>query len=557
MTPATRSPARRHGQRGNAVVLALLALAVTGLAAATALQSRRVELKRDAGTAEAGTLERLRNGVQSAVYEHLADIQQGQPLVKGGTAVTPALVDGELVWSPTVQQLVDMGYLPAGWTAQRSSLNDGAYAVSFHRVPAGCVPVACDVEGLVIIDRPLREAGNGSPVDGVLVGPILTRAGADGGVSLATAPAVITGFSGTWSHPNPVPGQPAGVVAMRVGTNTGGFSQFVRIGDLRDPQLKGNLSAAGNLAVSGTSTLTGAATLEGPVEVRGALRLGAAAAPCVTFEPTGIVTVLCDGSLNARTGVFDDGTGARTVIGATGITSTQRIAADAGLHVGGSRLFDAADPSAIHVAAGEMFIRGPDGILASFQNGNVVAPGAVVAQRFAFTERVVEGGACGTAGGTQAEYGVTADQSLAACVNARWTVSSRFGAAGAVCPSAGVPATDVNDGQALLCRSGRYLRASALTSSFVLVNTLALQLSAGPVQVAKPACADSGSTTALPLIIVTPNNEDVPATASGVFSGVNRYAVDQGDTWLVVLSRAADAAPLGGNVVASIYCYFV
>ena len=82
--------------------------------------------------------------------------------------------------------------------------------------------------------------------DGAVIGPILARIGADSGVSLPMDPAHIQGFGNTWSLDNPVPGQPAGVVAVRVGTASSGFGQFVRIGDTRDPSLQGNLTVAGN-----------------------------------------------------------------------------------------------------------------------------------------------------------------------------------------------------------------------------------------------------------------------------------------------------------------------
>lgn len=560
MTPFRhRAPPRQRLQKGNALILALLALAVTGLGAATALQNKRVELKRDAGAAEATVLERLRNGVQAAVHEHLSAIQQGQAIAKGGVTVEALPVDGELVWSPTIEQLRTMGYLPSGWLTTRSSLNDGAYGISFRRVPAGCAPVTCDVEGLVAIRAPVLDGGPGSPVDGVLIGPILTRSGADGGVSLATAPATIQGFNGTWSYPNPVPGNPAGVVAMRVGTNTGGFSQFVRIGDMRDPNLGGDLSAAGNLSVSGSSVVSGKAEFGADTLIRGAIRVGASeATSCATLAPDGVLSMACAGVLNTRTAIFEDGSGNRSEIVPSGMATTGRMQSADGFQSGGNVLFGASDPHAVTVAGGEFFIRGATGNLVSLEGGNLRIGGVMSGQRLSLAEVVAEGSACESAGvdaaGTQ--ISVTADRSLAVCVAGRWVASFRMGSAGGPCATEGSAATDLSDGQSLICRDHQYLRTSALLSKFVLVSTMALQMSGGPLRVQKPVCPTSGATVAERLIILSPNNEDAAFSGPTTLSGINRFATDLGDAWDVYLQRSAGDTALGGNLVASIYCYY-
>jgi hypothetical protein len=558
-TTHRRLPRGRRGQRGNALILALLALAVTGLGATTALQNRRVELKRDLGAAEATVLERLRNGVQAAVHEHLTDIQQGRPLAKAGVVVEPLAIGGELVWSPSIDQLRGMGYLPDGWTASRSTLNDGAYGVTFRRVPAGCAPASCDVDGLVAIGAPILDGGPGAPVDGVTIGPILTRSGADGGVSLHTTPALIQGFNGTWTHPNPVPGNPAGVVAVRVGTNTGGLSQFVRLGDLRDPNLGGNLSAVGNLGIGGTSTVAGKATFGADTTIAGVVRVGASeTAPCVSMDPGGVLSVTCAGVLNTRTGVFEDGSGNRSEVSASGIVTTGRLQSADGLQSNGNVVFGASDPNAIAVAAGEFYVRGPAGNLMSIQGGNLRVDGVVSGRRLALAEVVVEGSGCDSSGAEASgvQFSVTADRSLAVCANGRWVVSFRMGTAGGACSTAGSAATDSLDGQSLICRNNQYQRTNALMSNFVLVSTWALQLTAGPVRIDKPTCAVSGSSIAERLIILSPNNEDAAFSAPNVLSGINRYANDVGDAWEIFLERSSDATALKGNLIASIYCHY-
>jgi len=548
----SRSPPCARQQRGNALILALLALVVTGLAAATALQVRQIEAKRASGLAEATVLEALRNAAQAAVYEHLNAIQQGLLIEKGGTVVTPTSETGELTWSPTVDQLRDMGYLPSEWSATRSTLNDGPYRITFHRIPAGCLPAACDVQGVVILGSPVLDGGRTSAVDGVVIGPILTRAGADGGVSLPTAPATISGFHGTWIAPNPLPGTPIGVVALRFGTQTGGFSQFVRVGDLRDPLLRGNLSANGALTVSGGARIGGDSAIEGEV------RIGPESAPCLTLEISGTLNVQCAGRILARAGLFQDDLGNRSDAGPSGFSTTGNLVASSGLQTASGSIFEQADPSAIRSRSDELYFRGNSGTLATMRPDGLSIPNAISSAAMHLTGIAVEGSPCSNSiNATEGTgLGATMDHSLAICINGRWVVAFKFSRAGTQCGSNGAEATDIDDRQSLTCRQGIFVRTSTLLSSFSLVNTLALNMIGGAVRVEKPNCNPSGSVAADALIILSPNNEDVPAVGGSVISGINRYAIDEGPSWLVVLERSADRGAMGGSLIAQIYCHY-
>ena len=556
-----RKSRRRPGapqQRGNALILALLALVVTGLAAATALQARQIEAKRASGLAEASVLEALRNAAQAAVYEHLTTIQQGQPIEKGGIVVTPTAETGELTWSPTVSQLRGMGYLPSEWSAIRSTLNDGPYRIAFHRIPAGCSPPACDVQGMVVLGAPVLDMGRTSAVDGVVIGPILTKAGADGGVSLPTAPATISGFHGTWTAPNPLAGNPPGVVAMRFGTQTGGFNQFVRVGDLRDPSLRGDLSAAGDLSIGGAMRVGGSSTFVDQVNLQGELRVGPEDEPCLTGSPNGLLTVACAGQISAHRGIFGDGTGSRSAIAPDGIMSTGRVEAMGGVRVGVNRIFEAEDPRAIYMGDDELSVQGPNGLLASFQRGDVVVRNALVSQFIKLSNTAEEGAPCAVQpiSGNESQYGATREGALAACINGRWISTFRVGQAGQRCRIEGTLATDATDGQSLICRGEKYVRANALLSNFVLIRTVGLEMSGGVVRVSKPDCQEIGGSAAIPLIVLTPNSEDASVVPGPTISGVNRFAFDAGPDWEVRLEKSADLSPLSGRLVASIYCFY-
>lgn len=536
---------RRARARGNALLWALLALAVMGMAALTTLQNKRLDLKRESGHAEAGVMARLRAGAQALVDEQLVSIQRGEALTRNGITLPPvAGADGELLWSPTIEQLRDMGYLPAGWTSTRSPLNDGAYTVSFARTPAGCVGPACDVAGLLVLSAPVRDPGRHTAVDGVVIGPILTRSGADGGVSLASSPNDITGFGGTWRVPNPVPGAPAGVVAMRFGTQAGGLSQFVRIRDTRDPDL------AGDLTVQGRGRFASA------LHASGQLGVGSDADnPCLRVTATGTLSVACDG--RATIGATPD---TLTEIGPDGIRTARSVEAAGGLRTAQASLFPDTDPTTIAVTGDTLSLRSGTAALATFQDGSVVVPRSMVADRLVLKASVEEGQSCAAQtssaeSGTQ--YAVTSDGSFAACLQGRWVIASRFAVSGAPCARQGILANSSSSGEALICRSGRYVPVGMLVSNFVLQRTLALNLVAGRATVEKPVCAAEPNVYGEALIIVTPNNEFVSSAFSGTaLSGINRFAVDYGGYWEVVVESSADQSGLPSVAVVQLYCFY-
>ncbi|MEY4561924.1 MAG: hypothetical protein RLZZ618_1201, partial [Pseudomonadota bacterium] len=179
----------------------------------------------------------------------------------------------------------------------------------------------------------------------------------------------------------------------------------------------------------------------------------------------------------------------------------------------------------------------------------------------ALAESAVEGAACGRTSGAAAgpavtEYASLVGGGLAVCTAGRWSAGMRSASAGTACVTPGAYATDPADQQGLICREGVYMRTAALLSSFVLVQTLSITLTTDAVVVPKPTCAATGGNAAQALIILTGNNEDAAFRAPNVISGINRYALDDGASWRVVLERSADASILPGTMIASVYCYY-
>ena len=545
---------RRRGQRGNALLFALLGLLVSALAAVGVIQGTRLQAKHEAGTGEATILEKLRDAANSAIFDGLGPIQNGTAFGRNGVTVSPVDVSGELVWKPTVAQLSAMGYLPTGWTATASALNAAPYAISLTRLPAGCVAAACNVEGYVVLQGPIRSGAADS--DGAVIGPILARIGADSGVSLATDPTHIQGFGNTWRLDNPVAGQPAGVVAVRVGTASAAFGQFVRIGDTRDPNLAGNLTVAGNTLFGDGATRS---------EFRSALQVDAqpvdlrdaGGTACVSLRPDGVVDIQCNGSLSASTGVFRDAAGHSTTIAATGLVTSGNVSAEGGLSTGAMTVFGVDDPHAVVVKAGDLFVRNPTGtallrVAASGDvtvNNDLVAGGAVQAQRLTLLGAVDEGDAC-----SAGQVAMMNSGGLATCQGAGFRATSRYARLGAACASTGLQAADASSGDALVCRGGYYASQSGLTSSRVYMAGFAVRhgdfVSAA---VALPnGCPATSSPVAPQATIFLLPQTDSETVGNPV---LNRNATWTGQGWTISLTDGTGAATTS-NVVAEVYCLY-
>jgi hypothetical protein len=544
---------RRRRQSGNGLIFALLGLLVSGLAALGVVQNSRMQAHREAGIAEATILDHLRNAANNAIFESMGRIQNGLSITKNGVTVMPVEIDGELVWRPTVADLEGMAYLPTGWSATRSALNQATYSVAFRRIPAGCIVAACNIEGHVVLDGPIRS---GDAEDGVVIGPILTRLGADSGVSLPMNPVVITGFGHTWTLANPVPGAPAGVVAVRIGTASSAFGQFVRIGDPRDPNLAGNLTVAGSTVFGGGSTTS---DFKSEVHVEGHVLSvrDVDGHPCVELGADGRVDVACNGIVHAKTGTFADGAGQATTVGPNAVVLTGDVSAAGGFHTGTIDAFASADPSAIAVHAGDLLVKNSSGtdLLRVAASGDaiagrdLVATGDVKATHLTLSASVHEGEACGAG-----QVALMVDGGLAICQAGQYRATTRYAPLGATCGGNGQQAADPATGDTLICRGGHFASVSGLLSSRVYMAGFAVGHGAFiPVSSALPnGCpATNGPVPPQATIFLLPQT-DSNTTGSLV---LNRNAQWTGSGWAISLTDGTGAGT-PSNVVAEIYCLY-
>ncbi|MWL91433.1 adhesin [Cupriavidus sp. SW-Y-13] len=174
---------------------------------------------------------------------------------------------------PTVQDFINFGLLPIGY----SDISPLGLSFRIDLTPTNCAGdiSGCSIPGLVYSTTGYRDAFGRIRTD--LMGAAVVKAGQDSGVTFAETPATITGMAASWQAPNPVAGQPVGVLAMRIGSSSllaQSMNQFYkrdgslnltgamdannqamnRVGNF---QSNGSVSAAGNVASSGSVSAAG------------------------------------------------------------------------------------------------------------------------------------------------------------------------------------------------------------------------------------------------------------------------------------------------------------
>lgn len=220
----------RTRQRGYYDLLSIGIGATIAIAFATVgLWQKREEMLSQQMAAQGDVLKDIGNAVSakylSLYYSNLVT----------GTSV-PGIANQ---YAPTMAELEAINVVPAGYST--TSAYGTPYVISLTKTPAGCVAPSCDIAGLVYIAGAITDPSTGHPLtldDGA------AAVGGDGGYSDLAAPGSISGPDGEWSQPNPM-GSVAGVLAMRVGYGSSGWSAYVR----RD----GSLPMEGDLNFKGTT----------------------------------------------------------------------------------------------------------------------------------------------------------------------------------------------------------------------------------------------------------------------------------------------------------------
>ena len=153
------------------------------------------------------------------------------------------------IYAPTIAELSALNLLPGGF--QNQNALGGQYITQVSRVPAACVPPACDLSSLVWLDTPVRRPSTGG-IDGAVLGTAATEIGDDAAYSRTDVPGTLQGNN--WNVANPQ-GNVAGILGARNGFGSSGWGRFLpRDGSL---PMTGTLDLGANSLIGLVSATSG------------------------------------------------------------------------------------------------------------------------------------------------------------------------------------------------------------------------------------------------------------------------------------------------------------
>lgn len=262
----TRSLVGRTGRASGFVLVELaLALAVVLLLAVWAAQGE-VSRAKDAAARASGTwLLEIQRAMRQLIRTHHDALVQGRAPV--GRAGQPLFLDAR---APTLSEIKAVGHLPSEFP-ERSALGFG---VKIAIAVSGCPGQGCRLDALAFTDEPVGEGGgDGAGIDVMAIAEVL---GMMNGLGAWVAPGAAQRVRGTnVDMPNPVrpsgSGWPVGTVAAWAGLDRSSALQYLRVGDTRDPDFKGNVSVGGAVSSRGSLATEGSVRAQGSVLAQGSV----------------------------------------------------------------------------------------------------------------------------------------------------------------------------------------------------------------------------------------------------------------------------------------------
>lgn len=234
-------------QRGNLMISTVISLAIVAILLVSQTRATIIKNEFDAGSAQGTSIAAINN----ALGEYITT-----------PSITPNLQNGLTVpgvansMAPTVAELQTLGLLNASF--RTTPLNGGSYVTEVVILPAGCTGLTCNIATRVWMTNPVIDAMT-NKLDISHISGILTAIGGNGGFASNLNPATING-SGGWTLPNPDGAKRAGIILAINGYGSVVNSNYVRIRDIRDPDLQGPLTVQGNITTPKYLGLGGSAT---------------------------------------------------------------------------------------------------------------------------------------------------------------------------------------------------------------------------------------------------------------------------------------------------------
>jgi len=237
------------------MISTLLALVIAAMLTRAQIEATQLKSQMDAGKTEAQVVNLIGEAVNTYAMEHYPELQNGLPITKNGVTLVTGNAVGQTL-SPTVADLIALGYLTQGTSDQSRFIPGGVYQTRLRREPATCAGIACNIPGLVYIDRPAWVLGT-AQMNAPMVGAFVTQIGGSALYSTNANSLTLTGPSGA-TVASPLPGNP-GILGIAVGFGAAGFGRFLVLGDPRDPNFQGDVTVRGNIDSRSSVNVTDAA----------------------------------------------------------------------------------------------------------------------------------------------------------------------------------------------------------------------------------------------------------------------------------------------------------
>lgn len=229
-----------------------LATTIAMIGTSSALYAKQESLRSDIGRSQGEQLARFSNALDLYQREYYTAISNNQPIAyKVGTGTVANRL------APTFADLQGLALVDAASTPV--SMFGADYVFTVSRAPAGCVAGTCVLTSTVHIPTPILEPISGG-VDGVVIGEALIAGQGLVGTNDPTAPGTIRGFRNAWNMPNPIAGNPEGILMAQVSYGATLDAYLRRDGST--PML-GQLNMNGNPVTGATNIdATGAVTAD-------------------------------------------------------------------------------------------------------------------------------------------------------------------------------------------------------------------------------------------------------------------------------------------------------
>lgn len=253
-------PIGRKREKGMTMVELIAVAAIAAMAFTGSLYIRsqqQVDVVRDAS---GHAMRNIGIAVENYVAKFAYEIREGTLPVAG--VADPA--------RPTVQELVNIGFLPTGFDP--SVIPGGQMLTFIERIPAGCMVEDCDLGWMTHTVQPLTRPGTGA-ADEASAGRLVRMIGAMAGYSKVTTPDFFNGFNDSWGAGIVNPTGQAGIIAIRGGYGSSMMAKFLRTDG--GNQMAANIRAGGHSLVDvENATLTGDLAVGGDTDLKRKLVVG-------------------------------------------------------------------------------------------------------------------------------------------------------------------------------------------------------------------------------------------------------------------------------------------